>query len=267
MVTVPEDLPPDQEYDGVLARYYDAYFTGLEGEESYYRTLALNAEGPVLELGCGSGRTLIPIAQAGVSVVGVERSQQMLALARSNVRHLPDGVAREIELLAGDMRSFDLGREFALITLPYRTFQHLLTIEDQHLALERICAHLRPGGLLALNVFDPLMDIAQLLTSPDPAEPAIDGEFQDEGRQIRARYLRGYDPAQQWMVQHFWFDEIDGDRVLDTRQARLTLRYAFRFEMEHLLQNHGLLIKSVHGGFDGEQYAGWGEQVWVARKP
>lgn len=259
---------PEGEYDGPLARYYDAYFTGLEGEESFYRELSLSSGGPVLELGCGSGRTLIPVAAAGVHITGLERSPAMIELAQRQVETLAAAVRQQIELCQADMCDFDLGRQFALINLPYRTFQHLLDVESQHQALDCICRHLQPGGRLALNVFDPTLDLARLLMSAEPPEPMPDGEFIDaEGARVQARYVRGYDPAQQWMVQHFWFDEMEGDRVRATQQARLTLRYAYRYEMEHLLQHHGFQIESLAGGFNGEPYEGWGEQVWVASAP
>jgi len=264
-VTIAEDLPPEHEYDGTLARYYDAYFTGLDGEAEFYTNLAVASSGPVLELGCGTGRTLIPIAEVGSQISGLERSGSMLDRARQRIGILAPDVGARVDLHLGDMRSFDLGRHFDLITLPYRTFQHLLTVDDQHRALDCICRHLAPGGRVALNVYDPLMDISRLLTNPTDPEPATDAEFTDgEGHRVRARYLRGYDPANQWMVQHFWFDQLEGKQTVETLQARLTLRYAFRFEMEHLLSRHGLRVVSLAGGFGGEAYEGWGEQVWVA---
>ncbi|MBT3342779.1 MAG: class I SAM-dependent methyltransferase [Gemmatimonadetes bacterium] len=263
-----EGSPPEHEYDGPLARYYDAYFTGLEGEDSFYRDLAIQSRGPVLELGCGSGRTLIPVAAAGIEITGLERSAAMLDLARKRLPSLPAPTQQKIDLCLGDMCQFELETKFALINLPYRTFQHLLSVDAQHQALECICRHLAPGGRIALNVFDPTLDLARLLMSPDAPEPLADGEFTDvQGQRVCARYVRGYDPERQWMIQHFWFDEMVGEQITETRQARLTLRYAYRYEMEHLLQHHGLQVESLAGGFDGEAYEGWGEQVWIASAP
>lgn len=256
-----------EEYGGVQARFYDQYFTGLEGEGEFYLDEALSEGGAVLELGCGNGRILLPIAAAGIKIVGLERSPDLLAAARQRLQAMEPQVRAFAELVEGDMRDFSLGETFALITCPYRTFRHLLEVGDQGRALDAIAAHLDPGGRLVFNTFDPSRDLAERAWSP-PGELEPDTEFADPatGHRVRVLFRRSYDLERQHLLQEFLFQEMDGDTVVASHPSHLTLRYTFRYEMEHLLAAHGFDVVALYGYFDGRPYAGFGEQVWVAER-
>src|SRR4029450_6069466 len=101
------------------------------GDVAFFVEAAKNAGGSMLEVGCGTGRVLISVARAGVEIVGLDLSQHMLAVCRRKLElESPAGKPRW-QLVSGDMRDFDLRRAFSLITLPFRPFQHLITIEEQ----------------------------------------------------------------------------------------------------------------------------------------
>ena len=228
----------------------------------------------MLELGCGTGRTLFPVAAARIDVTGVEQAPEMLASARRHAQSLPEEVARRVRLCAGDMRALPaLAGPFGLVSLPYRTFQHLLTPADQAATLTGVRRQLRSDGRLVLNQFDPTLDIADILHADRPAtadigDLPIDTEFDDEatGRPIRVRYRRGYDLAAQVLQQEFYYEHVEGERVVEVERGQLTLRYTYRYEMEWLLQACGFRVVSLWGGFDESPYPGYGEQVWVAAK-
>jgi SAM-dependent methyltransferase len=110
------------EYAGERAVYYDCLATGVEGDVAFYVGEARSAGSPVLELGCGTGRILIPTAEAGVEVVGLDASPDMLAIARNKLERLPAHVHKRVQLREGDMRDFALHSRFLLVTIPYRTF-------------------------------------------------------------------------------------------------------------------------------------------------
>ena len=126
---------PD-EYEGVLARNYDALYGVMRdpsGDAAFYRALAEESGGPVLELGCGTGRVLLPIAALGIPCVGVDASPAMLAALRA--KNPPPN----LELVEGRMETFDLGaRRFRLVTAPFRAFLHLLDMPSQLAALANI---------------------------------------------------------------------------------------------------------------------------------
>ena len=118
-------------------------------------TSAHTQRGPTLELGCGTGRVLVPPARAGATITGVDASSQMLTVCRCNVAAQSDDVRERVTLAAGALESFALGRRFSLITIPFRPFQYLLGVEDQLACLSRVKEHLNDDGRLILDVFDP----------------------------------------------------------------------------------------------------------------
>ena len=212
------------------------------------------------------------MAAAGLPATGLEISPEMLAAARRQAAALPPEVASRVTLLRGDMRDPpELPGPFRLVSLPYRTFQHLLTPADQFAALSGFRDLLEPGGRLALNQFDPTLDLEAVVSGGPPPETAVDRlpvdtEFTDaEGRTVRVRYRREYDLVKQLLRQEFHFQTLDaGGGVAGTERGELVLRYTFRYEMEWLLEAAGFQPIALWGGFDGRPYPGHGEQVWVA---
>ena len=258
-----------EEYDRADARFYDYYSTGLPGDVRFYVEEARRAGSPVLELGCGTGRILIPIAQAGIDVVGLDCSPAMLAVARKKISELGEETRRRIELVESDMRTFWLGRRFKLVAIPYRAFLHLLTPDDQRRALERIREHLTDDGRLVLNIFDPRLDI--IAGHFGPLGSALKKELEffhpDTGNRVVVWDTRQYDPERQ-MIQQYWvFEELDrGGKVVAKTYVPLTLRYVYRYEMQYLLELCGYSVEALFGDFRRSPFRYGGEQVWVARK-
>jgi SAM-dependent methyltransferase len=248
-------------YDHVVA-YRERPDVGFFVEE------ALRAGSPVLELGCGTGRVLIPTARAGVTIVGLDASAAMLDICRRRLESEPDGVRARVTLVAGDMRSFELSQRFRLVTMPFRPFQHLVTVEDQLACLAAVSRNLEPGGTLILDVFNPSLDA--LATRP-PGEEMVEGPAftLPDGRQgIRHYRITAHDRAAQ--VNH-----IEMIYLLthpDGRVERLIhpfrMRYFFRFEAEHLLARAGFEISALYGGYDRSAYGSTypGELLFVATK-
>ena len=145
------DSPVDNYYEA--ADVYDATTKGVPGDVEFYRDLALASGGPVVELGVGTGRIALPIAAAGVDVIGVDLAPAMLAVARR--RAAEAGLAQRLRLVEGDMRTFAVPKAVPLVIIPFRTFLHNLSVEDQRATLAAAYRALLPGGCLALNVFSP----------------------------------------------------------------------------------------------------------------
>ena len=123
------------EYEGPGAAFYDYFEGGQPGDVGFYVEEAQRAGSPVLELGCGTGRSLIPVAQAGIDVVGLDRSEDMLSTAKKHISGLSAETTKRIRLVHGDMRSFSLEQRFSLAMIANRSFLHLLTTDDQRRAL------------------------------------------------------------------------------------------------------------------------------------
>jgi len=258
-----------EEYDREDASFYDHYSTGLPGDVEFYVAEARRAGSPVLELGCGTGRILIPVAEARVEIVGLDRAPSMLAVARAKVAQLSPKVQRRIRLVEGDMRDFDLGRRFTLAMIPYRAFLHLLTVEDQMCALRCVRDHLVDGGRLILNIFDPSLEIIVAHRGPLGASLKLESEFvhPETGHRVLVWDTRQYEREEQLLRQYFVFEELDEDGAMVAKRfTPLVLRYIFRYEMQHLLERAGFAIEALYGDFDRGPFRAGGEQVWVASR-
>src|SRR5262249_42907932 len=141
----------EADYGSSAARYYDGAYALLRrdsGDIEFYRSLARETGGPVLELGCGSGRVLLPVASDGLACTGLDASHEMLESLR--LKQPPANV----RLVEGRMEAFEFGRErFALIYSAFRAFQHLLGVSEQLACLAGVRRHLAPRGLFAFDVF------------------------------------------------------------------------------------------------------------------
>lgn len=141
---------------GFVAEMYDYVAPyAARRDVDFYVEVALELSGPTLEIGCGTGRVLIPTARAGVEIVGLDLSPNMLATCRQRLAAEPPAVRERVALVQGDMRRFDLGRTFRLVTTPFRPFQHLTTVDDQIACLQSIRRHMEPAGTLILDLFNP----------------------------------------------------------------------------------------------------------------
>jgi SAM-dependent methyltransferase len=258
----------DAFYRERTAVYYDEQSTGLPGDAAFYVEEARRAGSPVLELGCGTGRILIPIAEAGVEIVGLDASRVMLDIAREKLIRLGAGTRNRIELVEGDMRDFALERRFRLILIPFRAFLHLLTSADQRRALHTIREHLTDDGRLVFNIFDPRIEIIGAYSGPLGGALKKLGEFTHArtGNQVIVWDTRRYDSLNQVVHEDRIYEEINahGQTVARTH-ATLTLRYLYRYEMQYLLELCGFEVESLYGDFERGAFQYGGEQVWIAR--
>ncbi len=235
---------------------------------AFYVHMATAAGGPVLELGCGTGRVLIPTARAGVEVVGLDASPHMLAACRAHLAREPDELRARVALVAGDMRDFDLGRTFALVTIPFRPFQHLTGVADQLACLATVRRHLVDGGTLVFDVFNPSLDA--LAAEKPGVEVGDEAPFTTpDGRRVVRRFR---------IVSYDRFNQVNQTELIyyvthpDGREERLVhafaMRYLFRYEVEHLLARAGFQLQQVFSGCDRAPYGSTypGDLVLVARK-
>jgi len=234
-----------------IAEYYDATpLYANRADIGFYLACAAEADGKVLELGCGTGRVLIPMAAAGHSIVGLDLSPDMLARCREKLRAQPPAVQARVKLVEGSMTSFDLGEAFSLVTLPFRSFQHLLTVDDQLACLACLRRHLGPGGRVVFDIFHP-----NFVMLHDPAFAQEREEFPEielpDGRRFRrASRVAAFRRAEQINEVEI----ITYVRHPDGRQERLVsafpIRYFFRYEVEHLLARAGMRLQALYGDFE-----------------
>ncbi|MBI1886509.1 MAG: methyltransferase domain-containing protein [Chloroflexi bacterium] len=259
-------------YDEEVAARYDLAVPLRRGEVDFYLELAREAEERglrTLEVACGTGRVLIPLAQQGVRAVGVDNSAAMLALARDKGAGL-----KTVDWVEGDMRSFDLGEQFGLAIIPAGSFQLLLSTDDQLSCLRCIHRHLAPGGRFAFEVENPnITAMAEWLTTKrgtfqrNPERDFVDPET---GHQWLAWDSVEYHPSTQRWVGVRMYEELDEDgRVVQRSYLQpMKARYFSRYEVEHLLARCGFEPEALYGDLSKAEYAGTSpEMLWVAHRP
>ncbi len=247
------------------ADVYDSVYSYVTEDIPFYIDEARSAGGSVLELGCGTARVAIPIAQAGIEIVGLDSSPAMLEVARRKAEKAPG--ARGLRLVEADMRDFSLDEVFDLVTIPFRGFLSLLSVEDQVQTLANVRTHLAPGGKLAFNIFVP--DLNMLVQEGDVAYHLRDVTDSDTGRRLVLWHQSAYDNHNQIINARVIVDNLEADGVVGTRFYRdFQLRYSYRWEIRHLLEVCGFEIVDLFGDFERSPFdEASTEMVWVARVP
>jgi hypothetical protein len=193
----------------------------------------------------------------------------MLAITRNKVTTLSEPTQGRIELVTGDMRQFDLGRRFSLILIPYRAFLHLLTVEDQRAALACIHAHLAEGGRLVFNIFDPSLEVIAAHSGPfgSALKKLQETVHPVTGNRVVLWDSRRYDCVRQVLTEDRIHEEIDpSGSVVARHYANLTLRFVYRYEMQHLLELCGFAVEALYGDFQRGPFRYGAEQVWIASR-
>jgi len=251
------------------AIFWDYYAVGRPNDDvAFFVEEAQRAGSPVLEIACGTGRSLIPIAQAGVEIVGLDLSSAMLAKAREKISRLDAETQARIRLVEGDMRQFSLNRRFSLITIAYAFF-FLATPEDQRQALRCIREHLAGGGRLILINFDPKLDLIAAHLGPLGNALKKDSEFalSEAGHRLVIWNRREYDLERQLSKTDYVYEELDETgQVIRKMYKTLVARYTYRYELQYLLELCGYAVEALYGDFKRGPFKPGERQIWVAHK-
>ncbi|MCC6149249.1 MAG: class I SAM-dependent methyltransferase [Planctomycetes bacterium] len=240
---------------------------GVPGDVEYFSKLAKKA-GRVLELACGTGRVTLPMLKTGARVTGLDLVPAMLDVAREKASALDASTQARLELLKGNMRRFELGEKFPLIVIPFRAFQHLLEVKDQRACLECCREHLTRQGRLVIDIFDPNLRIIANQMQPGLPGPVIKTVVEEvEGGKAIVWISRSLSPERQVMREEWVLERFDSaGNSISRRLHTLTLRWFYRFEMEHLFELCGLKVIKLEGGFAGQPFAHGGEQLWTVAR-
>jgi SAM-dependent methyltransferase len=190
----------------------------------------------------------------------------MLAICRRKLAEESADVQSRVTLVEADMRNFQLGRQFALATLPFRPFQHLIAVDEQMACLQAIYGHLSPGGKLILDLFNPSLPF--LVDESRLGEYGDEPEFiMPDGRRVVRRFRT---------VRRDWLAQVQDVELIyyvthpDGRQERLVhsfpMRYLFRYEAEHLLARCGFKVEALYADYKKNPYGSTypGDLIFVA---
>ena len=238
-------------YDSVIADFYDAspVVAGRMQDVNFYVAAAREYGEPVLELGCGTGRMLVPVAQAGLHITGLDISQKMLERAEEKRAVLRAEHRDRIRLVHGDMTRFELDERFPLIIIPFRPFQHLLMIAEQLQCLACVRRHLAPGGRLIMDFFQ--TDAARMHDPDFLNEHTVADYEMPTGRKVHlTERVVAFHRAEQRNEVEMAFAITTPDGRKSRSVFGFTVRYFFRYEVEHLLARSGFQVAEQFGDFD-----------------
>ncbi|MDQ3066917.1 MAG: class I SAM-dependent methyltransferase [Actinomycetota bacterium] len=227
-------------YDAI-ARLYDPWSASVTEDIEFYVEEARTAGGAVVELACGTGRISVPVAKAGVPVIGVDASAGMLEVAHEYA--VAEGVA--IDLRQGDLREPPVTERVSLVLIPFRSLLHMTTEDDRLRALRAARELLVPGGRLVFDVFAP---------SPEDVEDT------------HGRWLE----REPGIFERADWDEGSRTLTLSVRRgdaaSTMELAWLSPAEWRLLLDRAGFDLVAQWGWFDRRPYDGGEDVVFAARR-
>jgi SAM-dependent methyltransferase len=240
-----------------LASLYDAVYADADDVGFWLAMAATASDGPLLELGCGTGRVLLPLARAGHEVTGLDLATHMLARCRAKLQAESPEVRERVTVVEADMASFDLGRRFAQICCSCGTFHHLSTEEGQLACLERCRHHLLPHGTLVLDLFNPDPEAASV-SADEQADGSASTQVVDrtDGRRIRAlaAVLDG-DRDGQCNDCETTYEIMEPDGTSTRLTETFPMRFMLRDEFKGLMARSGFRVAALYGDHDLSAYS------------
>lgn len=239
------------EYSSEISGLYDSVpLYAARPDVQFYVEEARSAGGNVLEIGCGTGRVLIPTARAGVTIDGVDASSEMLGVCAERLASEPPEVRDRVTLHEGDGRELDLGKKFRIVTAPFRVMQHQVTIDDQLRFLGSVKRHLDRRGKFVFDVFKPnfaaLVAADGIEREDTPTTALPDGRsFRRAARVRRVRFVEQVSEVE--II--YYVSDARGKPEKRFGQA-FDMRWYLRDELVHLLARAGFRVRDLYGDLE-----------------
>jgi len=233
----------------ITSEHYDAAYAAKQDlvDLPFYVDLAKKSGGPVLEIACGTGRVLLPIARQGISITGVDNSLPMLRVLKAHVKNEQPEIQRKLTLYEGDMRNFRLRKKYPLVIIPFRPMQHMYTVKDQLQALTTAAFHLQKDGTLAFDVFYPKFELIQA----GVGQEVLDLEWEADPDSVVRRYFRkdSVDKINQVFSFTFIFRTYAGDQLVREETEPFKLSYYTYPHLKVFFLLAGLEAVAEYGSF------------------
>jgi SAM-dependent methyltransferase len=247
MISVADDIR------AAVAEYYDLN-PQFPADIAFYKRLIASPDTSILELGCGTGRVLVPLASECGFIQGLDSSAAMLAICRAKLRqaNLP---ASRASVARGDITNFELERTFDLVIAPFRVLQNLETDEQLDGLFAGIRRHLSDGGSCVLNAFRPRSHRDELLRSWVTGRETLAWEVAVEGGRVTCHDMRPRlrrDPLV--LYPELIWRRYRGEELADEVKLQIAMRCYYPGDLEALVTSHGFQILDRWGGYAGEAY-------------
>ncbi|MFI5135396.1 MAG: class I SAM-dependent methyltransferase [Chitinophagales bacterium] len=229
-------------YPDYVARFYDVIYAQVRTtDHDYYLKKILAANGSVLEIGVGTGRFFLDALNSGADVFGIDASETMLQVLKQQL-----DPSHHFRISNQQAEEFSLERKFDLIIAPFRVFSHLVTIEQQLHALERIHLHLNENGIFIFDLFVPNL---KLLAEGGMSEHVdFKGEY-EPGKKLQriTSFQTDYMNQVNNVTMRYEWEENDD---MNSHSWTFQMRYFFHWEIEHLIARSPLKLETIYGDYE-----------------
>lgn len=229
----------------MAAKFYDLF--GSKNDLGFYKELAVRSRGKALELGVGTARVAIPLARAGVTVVGLDNSVHMLREAREKLAKESEDVRRRVIFRKGDMKDFELKQLFPFIYVPSSTFDHNITVKDQNRTLQRVYRHLEKAGVFAF-------DLEQVSPSKPEASWWIDRKETVGGKTVVRSIFTRRDRTKNKCSLNLFFEVYKNGKLLERYHEFGDVAIITKDEIVKMLEETGFKVISIYSSFDKSRY-------------
>ncbi len=241
---------------------YDAIYDTLDFDVPYWLAVAKDANGPVLEIGCGTGRVLLRLLEAGADADGIDLAEPMIERLRARA------AAKQLKTtaLVADMRDFTMRRKYARAICAFNSFAHCASTRDQIATLRCVREHLLEGGALVMHMSYPS---PRYWSEPD-GDPVLESEVRHPERltTLQVWDQRTKDVAGQRQLSEMEVREVTADgRVVARHVSTTQQRWVYRYELELLFQAAGFTRWQILGDFEGKPFTDPSQQMvaWAWR--
>jgi ubiquinone/menaquinone biosynthesis C-methylase UbiE len=242
------------------AEIYDQVYSDVTEDICFYKNLATHVAGPILEIGCGTGRVTIPLAQEGCLLEAIDISENMIALLKSKIKNNN----LNISCYTMDMKNLNIPRKFPLIIIPFNGFQSMLSLSNQYECLTSIREHILPDGILSLDMFPPSMDMFDQNQKTWYQVKEIFHEA--DSSTVLVNHSSKYELGPQLIHTKLMIKEVINDEIIKTTYKDFSLRYSNRYESEYLFKNAGFKIEKLYGNFNLDQFNETSEKmIWILK--
>ena len=236
-----------------LARYYDQIHTELQDDVGFIQSFASRQNGELLELGCGTGRLLIPLARSGYTISGLDNSPDMLAIARERIALETPAVQANITLEQADMTDIQGTKQFAGALVSYNTIMHLDRVGLGHF-LTSLKPRLTKDAQLLVDFANPHL----IEATPADKTVTLERTFLDPASQNRVMQFATswLEPVPQQLFITWWFDEIAATNGAVSRVvSEMVYNYFFLHQLTGIFVEHGYQIVDILGDYDETPFA------------
>lgn len=235
-----------------VARFYDAENADKTDDIAFYEELAEEYDGAILDVGCGSGRVVLPLATGGLIVHGIDNNHAMLQRAYDRITLQPDAY-NTLTLHEGDVLTTDIADiQFGMILLTYNMLMHFHKQDHQLNLLRRMRELIADDGVLVID----LPNAGEMFATPDSDAVTLERTFiePETGHMVMQQAVSTLDRATQFMRVQWIYDEITGDGTVKRTIAPTVFRYFFPYEVQLLLMLTGFHVEHIYGDVDSSPY-------------